>query len=356
MPADSPDPPPRRSRIWLFVPFILLTLVVAGWTAAWFVLSERISRALEAWLADEAALGRQWACPGRTVGGFPFRIEVNCASLSLQRPESRLSLGPVRAVAQVYRPRHVIAHVGAPLRASDGQIGLEGTWRGLEASIRTTPEGLQRASLAVTAPEFRLTGPAAGDMTLSAQHLETHLRPNPARSAEGAYDWSLRATKLALPGLDALIGGTQPADLDLDLTATQARDAAARPPPQELERWRAAGGRLEIARFALVKGARRLEGRGEFGLDEAHRVQGRAELAAAGIEGILGTVLGSRTGLTGALLGMLRGKPADPEPVAPADARGTGSGLKPLPPLRIESGRIQLGPVPIPGIRLAPLY
>jgi hypothetical protein len=259
-------------------------------------------------------------------------------------------------VAQVYRPRHVIAHVGAPLRASDGPIGLEGTWRGLEASIRTTPEGLQRASLAVTAPEFRLTGPAAGDMTLSAQHLETHLRPNAARSAEGAYDWSLRATKLALPGLDALIGGAEPADLDLDLTATQARDAAARPPPQELERWRAAGGRLAISRFALVKGARRLEGKGEFGLDEAHRVQGRAELAAAGIEGILGTVLGSRTGLTGALLGMLRGKPADPEPVARADARGMGSGLKPLPPLRIEGGRIQLGPVPIPGIRLAPLY
>jgi len=356
MPDNPSDLPARHSRFWLFAPFVLLGLVAAGWTTAWLMIRDQTSRALDDWMASEAALGRQWACPGRTVGGFPFRIEVSCASLSLQRPDSRLTLGPVTTVAQVYRPRHLIVLVSGPLRASDGNIGVEGTWRLLEASIRTTPEGLQRASVAADGPEFRLTGLAPGDLNLSAQHVEMHLRPNPARAAEGAYDWSLRATKLAVPGLDALIGGAEPVDLGVDLTATQARDVAARPLAEELERWRQAGGRLEIARFAIAKGARRIEGKGQFGLDDAHRLQGRAELAAVGLEGFLGTVLSARAGATAALLGALRGKPANPEPAPSGEARGANPALKPLPPLRIEGGRIHLGALPVPGIRLAPLY
>jgi hypothetical protein len=354
MPDDSPDLP-RSSRFWLLVPFVLLGLVAAGWATAWVLIRDQTSRALDEWMAREIAHGRQWTCPDRAIGGFPFRIEVSCASLNLQRTGSRLTLGPVRTIAQVYRPRHLIAHVGGPLRASDGQIGVDGNWQLLEASIRIAPEGLQRASVVADGPEFRLTGAAPGDISFSAQHLETHLRPNPARTAEGAYDWSLRAAKLALPGLDALIGGAEPADLHLDLTATQARDVAARSWPDELERWRQAGGRMEVARLALAKGARRVEGKGQFGLDEAHRPQGRAELAAADLDGLLGTVLGARTGVTAALLGALRGKPAEPEPT-PGDGRGANPALKPLPPLRIDGGRVHLGPLPIPGIRVAPLY
>src|SRR3712207_4544346 len=101
MPDDPPALPPRRSRVWLFAPFALLALVVAAWTTVWVVIRGQTSRALDDWMASEAAEGRQWACPGRHVGGFPFRIEVNCASLSLRRPDSRLTVGPVKAVAQV---------------------------------------------------------------------------------------------------------------------------------------------------------------------------------------------------------------------------------------------------------------
>jgi hypothetical protein len=322
---DAAPALPQRSRFWLFAPFVLLGLGAAGWTTAWQMIRDQTSRALEDWMAGEVVQGRQWACPGRAVGGFPFRIEVSCASLALS--------------------------------ASDGPIAVEGTWRLLEASIRTTPDSLQRASVAANNAAFRLTGLTDSDLILSAQRLETHLRPDPARTAEGAYDWSMSAANFSVPGLDLLIGGAEPADLDLDLTVTQGRDVAARPLKDELERWRRAGGRLEIARLVLAKGPRRIEGKGEFGLDDAHRPQGRAELAAAGVEGFLGTVLGARTAAAAALLGALRGKPAEPAPAQPGEARrGANPGLTPLPPLRIEGGRVQLGPLPIPGIRVPPLY
>jgi hypothetical protein len=354
MTDDTPALPRRHSRFWLFAPYVLFALLVAGWSTAWVLIRNGTSGALDGWLAAEAAHGRQWTCINRAVGGFPFRIEVSCGAVNLQRPDSRLDLGTVTAVAQVYRPRHVIVEVAGPLRASDGQIGVEGTWRLLEASIRTTPEGLQRASLVVDGPAFRVTGATTADLVLSARRLETHVRPHPARGAEGAYDWTLGLSGLALPALDYLIGGTEPADLDLQVTATEARDLTARPWQQELERWRAVGGRLEVTRLALAKGARRVEGKGEFSLDEAHRPQGRAELAAAGLEGLLGTLIGARSGATAALLGALTGKAVPAEPL-PGESQGK-AGLKPLPPLRLAEGRIYAGPLSLPGIRLAPLY
>jgi hypothetical protein len=355
MPDDSPA---LRSRFWLFAPFALLGLLVAGWTATWFMIRNQTSRALDDFIGREAALGRQWTCGHRSVGGFPFRIEVGCESLSLQGSDSRLMLGPVTVVAQVYQPRHFIADVAGPLRAGTGPVGFDGTWRRLQVSIRTLPEGLQRASVAVDSPSLRLTGLGAGDLDLAAQHLETHLRPDPTRAVpDGAYDWSLQAARLTVPGLDALVGGTEPADLAVELTATQARDVAGRPFADELERWRQAGGHIEIARLTLAKGARRLEGKGQFDLDDAHRPQGRAELAAAGIEGVLGAALRVGTGATGALLGALTGRrQTDPDAAPSGETRGTNAGLKSLPPLRIDGGRVQLGPLTIPGLRVPPLY
>jgi hypothetical protein len=353
MTDDTPALPRRHSRFWLFAPFVLLALAIVGWSTAWVLIRNGATRAVDDWLAVEAVHGRLWSCPNRSVGGYPFRIELTCDSLSLERPGSRLAVGPVSAVAQVYQPRHVIAHVAGPLRASDGQTGVEGTWRLLQASIRTARDGLQRASLVVDGPTLRMTGATPGEFAVSAGRLETHLRPSRAQGAEGGYDWTLALIQLALPALNTLIGGTEAADVNLQVTATQGRDLTARPWAEELERWRQAGGRLDVTSLAIGKGARRIEGKGAFGLDEAHRPQGRAELAAIGLEGLLGAFVGARSGATAALLGALTGRPVAPEPAPP---QGGASGLKPLPPLRLEGGRVHVGPLALPGIRLPPLY
>ena len=45
MPDASLDLPPRHSRVWLFVPFVLLGLVAAGWTTAWLLIRDQTGRA-----------------------------------------------------------------------------------------------------------------------------------------------------------------------------------------------------------------------------------------------------------------------------------------------------------------------
>jgi hypothetical protein len=349
----------RRSRFWLFAPTVILALAASGWTAAWFVIRDQTARALDEWLTREASLGRQWSCLNRSVGGFPFRIEVECASLTLQRPNARVSLGAVSAVAQVYRPRHIIAYVSGPLAATDGHITVTGNWRSLEASLRAAPEGLQRVSLVIEAPTFGAKGITPDEIAVGAARVETHARPNPDRGpSQGAYDWSLQLVQAKIPPIDNLVGDADPVDLDLRLTATQVRDAAARPWPAELDRWRQADGRVEIARLSLVKGMRGIEAKGEIGLDEAHRLRGQFEASAAGLDTLLAKMFGAPSGLAGALLaGGTRQPPAAQQaPASPTQPQATKPALKPLPPIRLEGGRLRLGPIAIPGIRLPPIY
>lgn len=334
----------RHSRAGLYAPFVVLALLAIGWSVAWFVIRGRVVDGLDGWVAAEASAGRRWTCPDRGVAGFPFRIEIRCPTLGLERPDVTATLGPLLVVAQVYRPGHIIAETPGPLAVQAGADRLDATWSLLQVSVVTTA-GQERAALVADAPRLRVESAATGPLDLPARRLEAHLRPDPANPRTA--DVALSATGAAIPGLDAAIGGTEPADLEIVATVSQAYDLPARPLPSELERWRVAGGEVTFARIDLAKGPRRIRATGTLAIDEAHRPLARLDAAATGIEGLLGRVVGDKAagGLLGALLG------AAARPAAPADA-----GLKPLPPLRIDSGRLLVGPIAVPGIRIPALY
>lgn len=355
---DRSEPGSRSSRFWLYAPLVLLTLVAAAWTAAWFVIRNRTGAALDTWLATERAAGRQWTCADRAIGGFPFRVEISCATLGFERDGLKASFGRVLSVAQVYQPRHIIAEIAGPLRATQGGAAVEGRWSLLQASIQSTPEALQRASVVFDEPTFRLTGIAPVELAFSGDHLEAHLRPDPARArGEGAIDVALSAAKVAAPLLDEWIGGTEPADIDLETTVTQAGAIAGLPFFEKVERWRQAGGIIDLTRLALRKGARRLEARGELALDDLHRPRGRLEVAASGLEGLLGAAAGGRAGTAAAILGAFTARPTPgPGSSGPPPAGTPAPGPTPLPPLRMENGRLSLGPFSVPGVRLPALY
>ncbi|MXQ11312.1 DUF2125 domain-containing protein [Microvirga makkahensis] len=345
IPAESK----HHSRFWLYTPFVLLLLVAIAWSVAWFVIRNRTAEALDAWLAAEARDGRQWTCPDRTIAGYPFRVEIVCNALELKQGAVTASFGRTEAIAQVYQPRLVIAEIGGPLRVTDGQVTVQGRWDLLQASIHASRTGLQRLSIAASAPAFTVTGLLPQEIATSGQHLELHLRPNPTRASDQAYDAALSVTKATIPMLDALIGGTEPTDLDADVTATQTAGFRGRPLAEELERWRSAGGMLDVRMLSVTKGPRRLEAKGTLALDEEHRPAGRLSMAAAGLDGLIGKITGSRTG--GALLGALLGQ--NPR----ANDKGTGQPqLSPLPPLTLDNGFLALGPFVIPNVRLQPLY
>lgn len=350
--ADALPDGARRSRFWLFAPFVLLLLAAIGWTVAWFVIRDRAAQRLDAVLAREAAAGRQWTCSDRVLGGFPFRIEVACSTLGLQRGATRASFGRTVAVAQVYQPRMIIAEVTGPLHVESGEARVDAQWRLLQASVHLTRGGFQRTSLIADGASVRAAGLLAADAVAAAERLEVHVRPDPARfGTEAAYGVALSAAKAAVPGLNELVGGDELLDFGADAVLTRVEAFRGGPPAEQVERWRQQAGSLELTRVTLAKGARRLEAKGSLGIDDLHRATGRLELAAAGLEDVVARITGVRIGGTGgALLGTLLGGQTRNRP------GGGEQKLAQLPTVRLENGRVLLGPLALPGVRLTPLY
>lgn len=282
----------RRSRFWLYTPLILLGLLSVAWSAAWWTIRDRAGEALDGWLAAEARADRQWTCRDRQIGGYPFRIEVACADLSLQQGPVSASLGRVEAVAQVYQLRHAIAEIEGPLKFTDGRMTAVGTWRLLAASVHSAAGGFQRISLVADDPRIEIAGAGPDDLVVASRHLEVHVRPSLTRRQDAAYDISLSAQQAKLPVFDDLIGGSEPANVQIDVTVTQAQGFRGRPVADELERWRQGGGKLGIARLSVAKGPRRMEAKGELRLDEAHRLAGHLEAAAAGFDELVTRLTG----------------------------------------------------------------
>ena len=357
-------------RLGLFAPFVLLALLALAWTVGWFWLRGRAEGEIDGWLAREAQAGRQWTCADRSLTGYPFRFELRCAALAFARSDVRFTVGPVVAVAQVYQPRHVILEATGPFRVQQDGLSADVTWGQLEASLHATGDGFQRASLVVDRLKGAVTGADPSPIDFSADHLELHARPTPGRFAgDGAVDLSARVRRAAVPVLDPVLGGSEPADIALDATVTRAAGFRTRPLAQELERWRAAGGTVELARLAAEKGSRRLRAQGALALDEQHRPAGQLDVRTAGLEQVIAPLiseqLGARLGgdgaalignIVGQFLGGRRREPAPGQAAPDAPDRPGEPPLKVLPTVRLTGGRVVVGPFAVPNVRLQPLY
>ncbi|MDP4022448.1 DUF2125 domain-containing protein [Methylobacterium sp. NEAU 140] len=350
----------RYGRLGLFLPYILLLVVAVLWSAGWFYIRGRAEREMDAWLAREAGAGRTWTCADRSVTGYPFRIELRCAAVTLERSDSRFRLGPITAAAQVYQPRLVLFEAQGPFHVEQGDLTGDATWTGLQGSFHGAETGFTRASLVIDGPKVTVAGAEPQPIAIAGRHLELHARPTPGRfDAEGAVDVSLQLAQAAIPDLDALTGTDTPADISLDATITRATVFGTGAVPRELERWREAGGSLDLTALSLAKGAQRVQAKGTITLDAAHRPAGQIDLRAAGVDALIGGIVGQSLGsdkgalvgqLVGGLLGLgsRRAEAGAPQP--------EGTPLKALPPLRLVDGRILFSGFPIPNVRLPALY
>lgn len=372
-PEPRTEPTPtvskRRSRVGLFLPYILLLLLALLWSVGWFWIRAKAASEMDGWLAREAAAGRTWTCADRAITGYPFRLELRCSSLKFARSDGGFSLGPLTVLVQVYQPRHAILEATGPFHVDQGELTGDVTWTALEGSFHGASDGFVRASLVVDGPKGNVRGAEPGPIDFAAKHLELHARPSPGRfETEGAVDLSLRLADGAFPQLDPLLGNTDPMEAALDATLERATVLRTRAIDRELEAWRQADGRLDIASLSLVKGNRRIQAKGEVGLDAAHRPEGQFDVRAAGLGDMIGQIMGKRFGadrgaLIGNLVGGLLGGLQRRKPVDDGSAGATGEGapagdvsLQPLPPLKLAGGRLMLGPFAIPNVALPALY
>ena len=337
--ADTQAQSKRYSRIGLYVPIFAVLVLAIGWSIFWYVSATITGRELGAWINREAEDGRFWSCPERSVGGYPFRVEITCKNPTFTGPAAGIpvagKLAGIHLVAQIYNPKLIIGEADGPFDFALTQDGRHTTanWKLLQISVRGVPDALQRASL--IADQIEVNTAVANGRAFSghADNLQVHLR----RGAEEqrAYDFAVTSTNTVSADLDTATGINAPATLQVYGTVTQAETIGGGTIPQLLERWRTAGGSLVLDNAAIVKGNLNAQGTGTLRIDGTHRLDGRVDLTASGLAPVL-----QRYGIAPQLLdiggligGLLTGR-------APAQ----GSGQIRL-PLTFDHGQVGLGPV-----------
>ena len=351
MTADYDSSPPRKqvSRLGLYLPTILMLLLAAGWSGFWWYSSKLADREIDSFIQKEASEGRAWSCSDRSLGGYPFRLELRCGSVGLKAEQSgrpvEVSIGSLTVVAQIYNPRLVLADVQAPLALTIDGESASAQWDAMRISLRLSSGDVQRLSVSVAAPRIAHKKAAGFDLATKADSAEIHLRPDLAQDQK-AIDIAVLATGASIPELDRLADNATPANIEFSGIVVGVADAQPGSWKQAVEAWRRQNGRFEIKTAKVTKGAMQVEADGALDLDDDRRIRGKLNASATGAGPLLAKLgVSSGSNLQQALGGLL-GKRADAIVGAAASLKW---------PVRFENGRVSIGPVRTP-LQLSPLY
>jgi hypothetical protein len=259
--VDTHDGSPNP-RSWLIaVPTAILVLLGVIWSGFWYWSTTAVEATTTAWRDREAVAGRIYNCARTEFGGYPFRIEVDCADAAVDDRASALSVRArnLTAVAQVWDPTLVIGEITAPLMVAPigGAPLATMNWTLAQASLRGMPGAPERLSVVVDDPD--LAAPS-GERLGSADHMEFHglFAPGPA-PGHPVINLALSLRNGKAPALVPMLGTFAPlasAGVDLSVvTALQGvSDLKLKPVEQQLREIQAANGRLEVTSARLQQG------------------------------------------------------------------------------------------------------
>src|ERR1700712_278488 len=100
------DYPEKRGIGRYIVLLLLVVALFAGWSGFLFDASGKAEATIDGWRAREAQAGRLYACGAQSIGGYPFRFELNCDDASAlfksSQPPLEIKSRGVLVAAQVY--------------------------------------------------------------------------------------------------------------------------------------------------------------------------------------------------------------------------------------------------------------
>jgi hypothetical protein len=366
----------RRRRWPVFVPFFLVVVLGALWTAGWFYIAARAPSEIDGWRAREAAAGRLYGCGTQSIAGFPFRMEVRCsdpsAQLSDMAPPLALRAADAFVTWQIYQPALLIGEFTGPL--SLGEPGKPASflahWGLAQASLRASLAGPERVSLVCERPSLDRVDGAGNPSVFRAERLEVHGRRVEDSPADNpAVDLVLRLVAASAPTLHPILA--EPLNADITAVLSGVADVAPKPWPVLFRQWQARGGSLQISKARLQQGDVIAVGEGTLSLTPRGGLSGQMQvtvvelakvLQALGInqlvsQGDIGSALDALDRMLPGL-GTIARQNAGAGIVAGLGAVGQNTTLEGKPavtvPLRFDDGDISLGPIRIG--RAPPLF
>lgn len=180
--------PRKHSRAGLLVPFLLVGLVLVGWTAWWFYLTTQIERRLETEAQGLRDAGWTVVYTGLATTGWPFRARVQAANVSVAAPSGHTVAAPrLVAATNAYDPSRWVILAGDGLtvtRAGKGRVAIGGE------TIRASVSGLTRrypdVAVQMADAVFTAHRDAEPFPISQAARIEAYMRPHAAPAGEAA--------------------------------------------------------------------------------------------------------------------------------------------------------------------------
>ncbi len=248
-------PPPRKlNRIGLYAPFVLLLIGVVAWSGFWFWARGEAQVQMDKAVADLKQAGYAIAWKDRTLGGYPFRMDVTLTDFSAREPSGWALTAPkLEAEAFMHAPgRWMLA---APegltfVRPVGGPVLVKAV--NLRASLNNLDKRPPSFSFQGVKPTFEPQPGAQPFALASADLVEFHLRPGP--DDEGGVFAEVKNGKARLSGLLGRIAGDKPVSLTWNSTLSKMSAFEGRTWADAVRNWTAAGGRMNVREAGLTAG------------------------------------------------------------------------------------------------------
>ncbi len=285
-----------RQRTWRYIGLLVLVVaLIAGWSWFWHYAAGQAQVAMDGWRAREAKAGRVYACGSQTIGGYPFRIEVECDKASAlfrsNQPPVEVKAGGMSIVAQIYQPNLLITEFHGPLTIADPgkSPNIIVNWKLFQSSVRGTPAAPERVSLVFDKPVVERIAGGNRQNVLRAKRIEIH-----GRILEGSVtknpviEMVLRLSAASAPELHP--AAAQPVDADITAELRGLDNFAPKPWAVRFRELQAAGGRIDITKARVQQGQTIAVGAGALSLSAGGRLQGQLRVTVAGLESFLASI------------------------------------------------------------------
>jgi hypothetical protein len=284
----------RRNRRYI-VTLVLFAALIGGWSWFWHYASGKAEVAIDGWRAREAKAGRIYKCGAQTIGGYPFRIEVNCDNASAlfrsNQPPIEIKASGMLIAAQIYQPNLLITEFHGPLTIADPgkPPTIVANWKLAQSSVRGTPAAPERVSLVFDGASVERINGATTENLLNAKRIEVH-----GRIIEGSVsnhpviEVVTRLTRATAPSLHP--AASHPLDADITAALRGFNDFSPKPWPVRFREMQAAGGRIDITQARVHQGETIAIGSGSLALSANGRLDGQLRVTVAGLEAFLASL------------------------------------------------------------------
>ncbi len=336
-PVPDPEPARKPRRFWLYAPFVVLLLAVAGWTALWLQVRGQAATRMDTAVIELRKAGYDVSWKDRTLGGYPFRLDVVLTDARIREPGGWSIATPrLEAQAFLYSIGHWItaAPQGLTLtRPIGGPVEVRGEL------LRASLSGLDKRPPSFSFEGRKLTfAPGAGAQPFglsAADKVELHLRPGP--DDQGAILFKVDNGKAQLSGLFAQLAGDKPVSIVWDSILTRMSGFKGQTWPDAVRAWSGGGGLIQVRQAGVTAGDALIGAQaGQLGVGYDGRLVGSMDVtlrqAPRALAAMAATgTLPPETALAAAAVAAAREDSA-------SVARAT---------LTFEAGRMTLGPVAI---------